>query len=453
MHLFAGVQFSRYVLHLVGVAALLFLVHGAQARELTFEDALDLALRNATELQTLAAEHALAEASRKRSAQAFLPRITVDSTWLRADSSLISDIPVPAPGIPPRIVTRDLGPVEGTISSLQLEQPLINVDAWKIRKQASRGVEARRLAHRWGNELMRLEVAGRYYAVVVRQSAVKTAQMAVRASREAWELANASYEEGLVARLDVVRADAELEGNRARLMNAEADLRKARISLATLLGLEPRECLHLTSVLPLPAPPLTEDVLPGKRSDYQATEARYEAAVAGVEKARARWVPRVNLLARQQWLDVSEPLDLSSDGWLVAVNLQWTLFDGMDRQGEIAEARARKSLSRIQLEETRRKVMEEQEEAISDWRSIWSAWRASVHALESATHAATLARRQYEEGLGNMTDLLATQATLYERRLEHVRYQYRAFLASMNYYLSHGFDPLEALPENFHDAH
>lgn len=425
----------------------LLLAATAQARELSFEHAMDLADNNATELQSLVAEQALAEAGHQRTAQAFLPKISADSTWVRADSSMINDINLPTLEIPPRIVSRDFGPVEGSFFALQLVQPLIHVVGWKMRKEAQLAVEARRLAHAWGVELMRIEVTRRYFAVVVHEHAKEAARLAMEAAREAMRLARASYDEGLVARVDVLRAQAEFQANKARWMDARAGLHKARIHLATLLGLPLEEEMILTSELPVPPAPPSRGHAPAQREDVQAMQARLDAAEAGLESARARWLPRVGLLARQQWFEGSRPVDMDSQAWLVALNLQWTLFDGMDRQGEIAQARARRNQSRIALEENRREVSQEQRKSMSDWHAVWSAWQAADQGLESAVLATTLARRQYEEGLGSMTDLLATQAMLYQRRLEHVRYQYRAFLASMNYYLSHGLDPMAAVPD------
>ncbi len=424
-----------------------FLISSAQAKELTLEQALDLAEKNATELQILDAEHTLATASFQRSAQAFLPKISLDATLLRADSSLINDIPVPLSILPPRLGYRDFGPVDGMIRGIQVIQPVFNADALKAREQANKAVQARRLAYQWGEQLMRFQVAGSYYAVAVRQADERATRMALEAAQQAQDMADGAYQEGLVAKLDVVRAQAEVAAGTARVKTAEAEVRKARINFAVLLDLPPEEHFILTSDLPVPVPPLTEQMPSKKRSDLKAREAEQEAAAAGLDKAKARRLPRINLLARQQWFDGDEPFDMYADGWLVALNLQWSLFDGLARKGEIAEARARKTLARIGVEHTRRTVKKEQELAISEWRAAWSAWQASVDALEAAQDALKLAHRRYEEGLGNMTDLLATQASLFQRRLEYTRYHYKALLASMNYCLRYGKDPLTVLPE------
>jgi outer membrane protein len=436
----------KYTAPLICIPVILLLACAAQGRELSFAEALDLAARDATELQVLDAEQDIAEGVYQRSAQAFLPRIRGDVTWLRADSSLIQDIPVPESGLPPRIVPRDYGPVEGVASSVQVVQPVLHVDAWKARKQADLVRDARRLARRWGGEVMQVSVAARYFAVAVHERSVAAARMSVQAARHALRLAHASYREGIVARVDVYRASAELEGAKARLSSEEAQWRAARIDLATLLGLPDHDDVVLTSPLPEPQPSVERSTQAGSRPDYKAAKAQSDAAEAGLEKETARWLPRLNMVARQQWFDGREPFDVDSEGWLLAVNLQWTLFEGMDRKGAIAEAQARRRLSRIELERLRREVLREQEQTHSDWHAAWSAWQASTKALESATIAATLARRQYEEGVGSMNDMLVTQAQLHQRRVDHVRLQYRAFLVSMKAYLAHGLDPLEVFP-------
>ena len=431
----------------IRISILCGLVASATAEELTLEEALHLAEQQATELRTLEAEVALATATHKRTAQAFLPKVSTDAAWLRADGSLFDDVPAPALRMPLPITYHDLGPVDTMVSGIQVVQPLFHADAWKQRKKAAHSVEAQRLSYDWGRRIMRVRVTSQYYAVAVRQTQETAARKALKAARQAWQMADAAYAEGLVARLDVARADAEVKGRQAMLAMAEAEVQREHVALQTLLGLPLEESVTLVSKLPGSVPPPRAPVPAAERSDHLAWEARNAAAQAGVEKAKAGWLPRANLLARQQWVDIDEPIDRHVDGWLVALQLQWTLFDGLGREGAIAEARARRERSRIQVEQSRREIAEQQQVAIDDWQSAWSAWRASKRAMEAADEATTLAQRQYEEGVGNMTDLLAAQAALYQHRLENSRYQYQVLTASMHYYLRHGLDPLTPLLE------
>jgi outer membrane protein TolC len=170
---------------------------------------------------------------------------------------LINDIPVPLPSFPPRLEYRDFGPVDGMLRGIQVIQPMFNADALKAREQADQEVQARSLAYQWGEQLMRFQVAGTYYAVAVRQADERAASMALEAAQQAQEMADGAYQEGLVAKLDVVRAEAEVAAGTARLRSAEAEVRKARVNFGVLLDLPPQEHFMLTSDLPEPEPPVT----------------------------------------------------------------------------------------------------------------------------------------------------------------------------------------------------
>lgn len=428
------------------IIALILLPGGASA--LSLDEAQDLAGSQATTLQTLNAETRQAEARQQQSAQAFLPTLSADASWLRADSSLITDIPVPSPAAPSGIQRTDLGPVEGTVTGVQLVQPLFNADALQQRDAAKRNVKARRQSEQWARQALRLEVARRYFNILrLRQQEVAAKQAHSAASR-ASELAHGSYNEGLAARLDVEQADAELAASLARISQSRAATEEAEYQLQSLLGMTTGEPLYLSDPIPQPPmPAITGEGAP--RKDLQARQSAVEAAEAQARASRAEWIPRINLLARQQWAHGKEPLDENADGWLLAVNLKWTLFDGMGRQGRIAESRAKTLQTKAQLEETRRHIDQEQAVSASQWRAGYAAWQAAEKSTQAAAKAARLATRRYQENIGSMTDLLTARARLDRERATLINTRYQAVLAAMNHHLQHGRDPLLALGEPY----
>ncbi|MFO8143034.1 MAG: TolC family protein [Marinobacter sp.] len=413
------------------------------AGALSLDKALTLAREQATTLQTLAAETQQAEAVHQQSSQAFLPTISADASWLRADSSLISGIPVPTTGMPP-IQRTDLGPVEGTVTGVQLIQPLYNVDALQQREAASLNVDARRQAQQWGQQVLRLEVARRYFNILRLQQQESAARLSRKAAAKVAQLAEAGYDQGLAARLDMEQANAELAAAEAAVAQAQAVTQQAEYQLKSLLGMAPQVPVNVADAMPRPQPP-TEMGNPAPRKDLKARQLAVDAADARASASEADWMPRVNLLARQQWGHGNELLNDNADGWLVAVNLQWTLFDGFGRQGRIAESRAGAKIARAEMEETRRQIQREQAIATSQWQAGYASWQAAEKATQAAERAAQLATRRYEEGVGSMTDLLAARARLDRQRATLIDSRYQAVLAGMNYHLQNGRDPLLAL--------
>jgi outer membrane protein TolC len=419
----------------------------SQAQELSFSQALDMASIRATTLQNLRQEEQLARATATRSTQAFLPRLSADSTWVRGDIDALGHIPaINLRTIPPEITTADYGPAEGLISSINIVQPLVHVEGWLGHTQARNAVKARSAASEWGRQVLKLQTAWAYFNVQIQDGILRAAQQTLQASRHGLEIARGHYAEGMVSKLDVTRARADLQSARAQVYAAEAQIGKARNELASLLGLNPVDPVRITTPLPLPLPPSEYPLPHQQRADIDASRFKVQAATTGVEKARARILPQVNLLGRQQWVNGDQALDDYGDGWLLGVNLNWEIFEGMDRAGEIAQARAREHLAQIEATDMQRSALEQQRNSLADWKASWSAWQASRAAVDAAASAADLAQRRYAEGLGAINDVLLTRADLYQHQVRKFRYQFNALLAGMSYYLYHGYSPLQGLP-------
>ncbi|KXS53239.1 MAG: outer membrane efflux protein [Marinobacter sp. T13-3] len=412
---------------------------------LSLDEALIIASKQATELRALDAETRQAKAQHTQTAQAFLPTLSADSSWLRADSSLITNVFVPSPNSPAGFRQTDLGPVEGSITGVQLVQPLFNADALQQREATGLKLDARRHARQWGHQALRLEVARRYFNILRLRRQLEATEQSRAAARQASEMAEGSYQQGMAARLDVEQARAELAAAQAKISQAHAATREAEYQLKSLLGMAPDQPLQLDTGLPEPSVPMDTRQQSAPRKDLEARQLAAQAADRQTSATEAEWLPRVNLLARQQWAHGNELLEDNADGWLVAVNLQWTVFDGLGRQGRIAEARANAAKAQTELEATRRRIEREQANAASQWQAGYSAWQAASKSVEAAELAARLASRRYQENLGSMTDLLTARARLDRERATLINSRYQAVLAAMNYHLQYGRDPLLAL--------
>lgn len=422
------------------VALASFLIPGS-ACAMSLTEALELATQKAVVLQELSTETEQAKATFQQSRQAYFPTISADTSLLRADSSVIEDVPVPVLTPTPAITQQDFGPLDMTVAGIQIKQPLFNADAIKLREAARFKVDARRDAEHWGHQAIRLEVSRLYFKVLREKQHLDAARASHRAMAESAELARASYREGLTSRVDLEQADAELAAAKAQIEHRKARWQHALSELKNLLGMPSAQQPTLSTPLPKPSPPVRIDD-PHLRLDLEARRKSVNAARANRHATEAEWLPNVNLLARHQWVETNEPLRGNADGWLVAVTLQWTLFEGFGRSGRIEESRAEERQSRIELERMRRRIQQEKSMALSNWEANWAGLHAAREGKEAATRSVDLASRRYEEGIGSMTDLLAAQARLTRQRASVIDARYNAVLAGMNYQLQNGYDPL-----------
>jgi outer membrane protein TolC len=417
---------------------------GDESLTLTLDEAKDLARLQNPDLAVLRAEQDRASGTEIRARRAFLPTLSARVDYLRADSSILDAVPVPDLTLPPLIAYRDLGPFDTYASAVQLTQPLVNLDAWHGHAQARHQEAALELVVSRATRELDTQVTRAYFAVqtVADQRAAIAAALA--AADSAVKLAEAAYDEGLAASVDVYRARAEAAARRAQLAGVEGELTAAKARLRQVLGIAGDPALVLVDTVPEPEQPGT--FAPGTRDDIRALRRGLDAAESGVRRAGARALPRLNLVARQQWLDDNRVFAGDFDGWLVAVTLSWTPFAGMDQIGERSEARAARMEAVEKLRALEGQAARERDTTRARWQAAFRAWKERTAAVKEAQTAVQLAEGRYREGVGNMTELLAAQAALAGARVERSNARYRAIVAAETYRLAVGRPDAEPWP-------
>lgn len=407
---------------------------------LSLEDALDRARAENPELLINRARIARAEAVQRQTLQGVLPTVSVDASYLRLDTSLLDDIPVLEPGLPPLLARRDLGPVEARVASIQMVQPLVNVGAWNARRQAGRQADAARLVLRRAQDEVTLAVIETYFGARTAERQVEAEQRGLATAERALRQAEAGFEEGLVPPVDVLRARSRVLEMEARVASAESQIVAAHALLRQVLGIEGDGRLPLAD--PVPAPPRSLPPAPSeaevlaRRSDIRALQETASAARYGIQRSRAAYVPDVNLLLRYQRVETDQPLDLAESGWLVGVNLRWTLFAGLGQAGAIDEARAAEEEARTELYAQRLLASGEILEARAQWEAELLGWDRASSGVEDAEAALALTEARYAEGLDDMTSLLQAQAEELGAVTREINARYNALVSAQRYRLA-----------------
>jgi outer membrane protein TolC len=260
--------------------------------------------------------------------------------------------------------------------------------------------------------------------------------------------AEALFEQGLVARLDVLNARARLGEMEARRALAEARVIAAHSMLRQVLDLDGDGLLQLADPVPEPPrAPQEPEFVPAERADVLALTESVKAAEAGVDRARAAYMPAVNLFARYQRVELNQPLGFNETDWIVGVNVAWTVFAGFGQQGALDEARAREQVARAELRGLRQRAHSEVRDSYARWHAELQAWESASASVAAAEEALELTEKQYAEGLEDMTQLLLTQAEELGARTREINARYNALVAALRYSLALGNeDPAGLLP-------
>jgi len=396
------------------------------------------------------ARRARAEGARVRSRQAFSPRVTFDATHLRLDASVLDDIPVIEPGFPPVLGMRGLGPLDGQVVGAQLLQPVINVGAWNARRQAGSALDAAELSLHRSRQEVDVAVVESYFGARTAERQVEAEQKGLATALRALRQAEAGFEQELIAPVDVLSARTRVAEMKARVAVAEARVVAAHSILRRVLGMDGDVQLVLTDPVPRPHSPgpdlpIDREAL-AERTDLRALEHGLEAARYGVKRARAAWLPDVNLYARYDRLYGNDPLDFDETGWLLAVNLRWTPFAGFAQAGALDEAQATEAETRARLQALRQQAWAEAQTAHADWKAEVEGWNSAGEGVLDAEEALALTEARYAEGLDDITALLRAQAEELAARTREINARFNAVVAAERYRLALPAADREILP-------
>ncbi len=254
---------------------------------------------------------------------------------------------------------------------------------------------------------------------------LENARLQLEATEQMLALGLATRPQVLEMRQDFARARYELEAAAAAVYDAKSDLLVAMgMPPTTTLNIESLDAQPLPEGLELRVDEVIAQAL-ADRPDIAGALARVRAAEQAVARADAEFMPTLSLqgmygLAEQDF-DVTQGSQSatnsgSSSLWQFGLAGQWLLFDGWIRAAKVEEARAQQRAASSDLEDLRLQASGE----------VWSSYFAvlatrrqfeAAQAMQAAAQDSYDAVFQsYVNGLMTSTDLLASEAALFDAR-------------------------------------
>lgn len=232
---------------------------------------------------------------------------------------------------------------------------------------------------------------------------------------------------GKAARLDTLRAAAELASASADRLTSAANVTIAEHELARLTGVavEAVRGARLADVRLAGAAPALGST--GTNADVQAAVYRAGAAAAAVNAARAALYPTVQ--ATSAIIDRSNVTGRYLSEWQVGVAFSYPLFTGGARSSIIgrAEAGARVAQEQVRLARfTAEQAVDETEATFDGARSRVTALEAAVEQSAEVARITQLAR---DVGEGTQTDYLIAEANLFRARSSLVQARHAVIAA------------------------
>ena len=295
--------------------------------------------------------------------------------------------------------------------------------------------EAAAQSARWS----RVEVAfnaGVAYFNVLRAVNLQTVSRETVLQRESLQRqAQAFFDAGLKARIDVVRAEANLYQARADVAGADHDAQTARLILLNQIGIDSPADFELAGAPDvLEAAGTTEDWLDEAEKNHPDLAAlRLQLAAARSTRLAAQRGnnPLVTANGRLGWSGTDElPVDL---GWSIGAQVSVPLFDGHLTRERTAEAEAGVAAAEFALENRRRQVRLLVEQASRSMREAAERLVAREKQREAFAENLRLATGRYEAGAADIIEMIDAQVqmTVAETNVVETRFDQALALAAL----------------------
>jgi outer membrane protein TolC len=217
---------------------------------------------------------------------------------------------------------------------------------------------------------------------------------------------------GLVAGIDVLRAQVQAQTQRQRAITAANDFEKFKLQLERAIGLPIGQPIVLTDTMPyapVPPPPIDTAIqraLDG-RPDYLEAKSRVDAALASERAAFGALLPSLHLDA--DFGGIGQTVATAHNTYTVAATVRVPIFDGGRTAARRIEAQSELKQREAELADLRGRIEYEVRAALLDLTAADQQVQAAKTNVDLAGQQLTQARDRFSAGVAGNLELTQAQ--------------------------------------------
>lgn len=249
---------------------------------------------------------------------------------------------------------------------------------------------------------------------------IKVEEENVRLNEKQLYRAKRYFEAGIRTKIDVSDAKVNLISAKLALQNARYEFQRARIRLASTVGVEPYGGRYRLDTPELNVSTLGER-LPDVEQPFEwletyayahrpilhAAKERIESAKARVRASEGEYYPRFFLSGDYTRNETADALETSvpSQQWSAMLRMEWNLFEGFRTQARTEEYRARTLQASASYADTKIRIRREVADSQELLLKIRDGVLLSRSLVEAAKEKFYQAQKRYESGLADFIEL------------------------------------------------
>jgi outer membrane protein TolC len=325
-----------------------------------------------------------------------------------------------------------VGPFNVFDARVYLSQSVLNFGAINDARAETHNLEAARLTSRSARDFV-IHVAGNLYVQALAASArVDSARAQQQTAQALYNQAVDLKQAGVIAGIDVLRAEVQLNAQTQRATAAANEFEKAKLQIARVMGLPLGQAFSLDANLPdLPVPDLSLDDAVNAayraRPDYQAALERVRAAESARRAVIGEALPSLHVNADYGDIGLTPSDARGTFSVMGAVNVP--IFQGGRTRGRLLEADADLRNRRAEAEDLKASIYYEVRAAFLDLDATAQQLSVAGKARDLAAQQLTQARDRFAAGVTSNIEVVQAQDAVAVASEQFIAAQYGYVLA------------------------
>jgi outer membrane protein TolC len=317
-----------------------------------------------------------------------------------------------APGMPANDVV--IRPQDALTGAITVGMTVIHPEGWARISSAKKGADFAQLSVEDTRQEILVMVAQAYYLALMAKSLIELRVELLKAAAHHLKVSTAKFNAGTGLRIDVIRAETDLEQARQELLTAHLALDNTRDTLAYLTRVEG---------LPLPVgapviigPEGNEDDLVRKAEAHHPNiHAKNAYADMQERQLTAAWMKFVPMLEagwvmNYTFTEISALASQERARWFLSFSLKVPLYSQVN-VGAVKESKADYQQSLIDLRDAQENISVEVRKARRDYLTALSSVQIADNQANLAREGLVLTRAAYNAGTGSSLDVTDAQQT------------------------------------------
>ncbi len=381
-----------------------------QVLRLTLDQAVALVLKQNTTAQIAVIQAAEAVQDKNVARAALLPQAQLESSDRIVRSNLEANFGRPFPGFPQHI-----GPFQVFQAGPSFSAPVFDLTLWR-RYQAQRSIaKAAKATSLSTREQVILLVVSQYIGTLRAVATVQAAGSRVELAQALYNQAADLQKEGVGTGIDTLRSNVELQNEKQRLLEAQADRDTSLFALSRLLNLDPRQEIELgdsLSYFETPQPEVEQSIEQAlsERQEWKALNDQIKAVES--EKKQA-WDTRLPALhVDGEWAYQGTRLNNGIPTYNYEVALSMPLFTGGRIRAETVKADLEIRRLQQQQADLRNEIGLDVKNALINLTSARSQVQVANLGVQLSKEEVDQARDRFRAGVANNIEVIQAQDSL-----------------------------------------